>query len=209
VFAAARDVLLYISSSSCSNSNALLSIQRLFTAFNTRRVALLQNSAKTLASIGCDSVAHASASAAVGCFNEELSDVPAVAHATLLALRAALQPPSAAALALRTILQKSVKSLKQMKKQYLRPPASPSRSSHAVAEARGSSVAHAVKTQVCEVCSSTSRPETLSILMICRVLFGRLPNIRLSLRLIYLCSYATYIYDIWYTCVLDIISQQH
>jgi hypothetical protein len=125
-------------------------------------VALLQNSAKTLASIGCDSVAHASVIADVGCFNDELSEVPAIAHATLLALRAALQPSSAALLALRTILQKSVKSLKQMKKQYLRPPASPSRSSRVVAEAspprssrvvaeaRGSSVAHAVKTQVCD-----------------------------------------------------------
>jgi hypothetical protein len=113
-------------------------------------VALLQNSVSNPASFDREFLAHSPAVAAFGGVDDELSDVPANAHATLFALRAALQPPSAAAIALRNILQKSVKLLKQLKKEYLRPPASPSRHSHVKSEARGSSVAYAVKTQVCD-----------------------------------------------------------
>ena len=124
-------------------TNALVSLQRLFASFNVYRISVMRgrDAASTI-----DSATPTDVSSS----NQSSNDAPIIAHATLQALTAALEPPSAALLATRSMLQKAIKSFTTLKNQLLRPPSSPShpsRSSHA-AEKRSSSVAEAARLQV-------------------------------------------------------------
>jgi hypothetical protein len=91
-----------------------------------------------------DDAAAAAAAAA------DSTHVLALAHATLQALHTVLDPPHAAALSARTLLQKAVKAFTSLKRERMRPSALSSqapRRCHS-ADKRSSSVAEAIQLQV-------------------------------------------------------------
>jgi hypothetical protein len=135
MFQTAKYVLLYAhrfnlngagsgssSSSSSSSSSALVNLDRLFSAFTAQRLLAVGSAGASTVSGRCiPSDAAAAAAAAdsnsfAGCSD---ADVPSLALAMHHALLTALEPPAAAALAVRSLLQKSVKVFTSLKKDCL------------------------------------------------------------------------------------------
>ena len=132
LFECAKELLLCIRSSS-----GLLDLNRLFSAFacqvHSTSAASGHHQSPPLAT-----AAAAAAAAAAYANYDVFSDTLSLAHATHHALLAALQPPAAAAIASRCILQAAIKTLASLRSRLLRgAAASPSRLSMGGINKRG------------------------------------------------------------------------
>ena len=157
-FDAAKELLVSMHSSSSggvnsSISNALLNLHRLFSAYTATRLAAVKGMlpASGSSAPSSDDVAAAAAAASFALRNQDdPRELPSLALATEHALLTALQPPAAAAIAVRAALHSAVKALTTLKKERLRqasPAPHPPRHSQ-TEHARGSSVAEAARLQV-------------------------------------------------------------
>ena len=160
-FDAAKELLVSMHSSSSggvnsSLSNALLNLHRLFSAYTATRLAAVKGMMPASGSSAPSSDDAAAAAAAAAAASSALRsqddprELPSLALATEHALLTALQPPAAAAIAVRAALHSAVKALTTLKKERLRqasPGPYPPRHSQ-TEHARGSSVAEAARLQV-------------------------------------------------------------
>jgi hypothetical protein len=158
-FDAAKELLVCMHSSSSggvnsSISNALLNLHHLFSAYTATRLAAVKGmlpASGSCAPASDDAAAAAAAAASSALRNQDdPRELPSLALATEHALLTALQPPAAAAIAVRAALHSAVKALTTLKKERLRqasPAPHPPRHSQ-TEHARGSSVAEAARLQV-------------------------------------------------------------